>query len=68
LHLATERGHVEVIRELLSKGANVDTPDNKGWTPLHLAAKHGHVHSLRELLSKGGTVDIQKKMGGHLCI
>jgi ankyrin repeat protein len=43
LHLAAESEHVEVIRELLSNGANVDIADNDGQTLLHLAAESGHV-------------------------
>lgn len=44
LHLASKEGHVNVVRELLQRGANVDAATKKGNTALHIA-------SLGELIS-----------------
>ncbi len=41
LHVATLRGHADVVRELLASGASVRSLTCRGWTPLHLAAQHG---------------------------
>ncbi|OTB16284.1 hypothetical protein K445DRAFT_47805, partial [Daldinia sp. EC12] len=38
---AASRGHVEVIECLVQAGANLDTCDSFGMTPLHLAAEAG---------------------------
>ena len=54
LHAASQEGHAEVARALLSAGARVDMQDNLGCTPLHRAAGAGHLGVLRALLS-GGT-------------
>ena len=52
LHLATQAGHLETVRELL-KVVNQDDVDNKNWdeqTPSHLAAAKGHSEVLGLLL------------------
>lgn len=35
-HKAAEEGHVDAVRSLIAKGANVNQKDhNNGWTALH---------------------------------
>ena len=36
LHLASRAGHVDMVRELLLRGADVNALDRSHWTPLHL--------------------------------
>jgi ankyrin repeat protein len=43
LHLAAEKGHVEVTSKMLKKGASVDTVDKYGPTALHSTAILNHV-------------------------
>ena len=38
LHLASKEGHVDVVSELLSRGAAVDAATKKGNTALHIAS------------------------------
>ena len=38
LHWAAEKGHLEVAKLLLTRGAEVDAKDTDGWTPLQRAA------------------------------
>ena len=38
LHLAAIRGHVEVAKLLLERGADAECTDDDGWTPLRWAA------------------------------
>ena len=40
---AAQNGHVEAIRLLCELGADVNTPTNKGVTPVHAAAQQGHI-------------------------
>ncbi|KAL0398339.1 UNVERIFIED_CONTAM: Potassium channel KAT2 [Sesamum radiatum] len=40
LHVAVQQGHLEMVRLLLERGANVNKPDKRGWTPKALAEKH----------------------------
>ncbi|MDD9331659.1 MAG: ankyrin repeat domain-containing protein [Wolbachia sp.] len=39
LHLATEYGHVEVVKNLIGAGANINEKNSRGETPLCLANK-----------------------------
>ena len=31
---ATETGHIEIVKELLTRNANIEAKDENGWTPL----------------------------------
>ena len=48
---------------MLDRGADVDTTDNAGWTPLHCAAQEGHVEVMKILMARGAQVD--KKVSLH---
>jgi ankyrin repeat protein len=50
LHWAASKGHEEMLAWLLSQGAQADTTDSDGITPLMYAAKGGHVGVVRMLL------------------
>lgn len=50
-------GELAVIRRLLAQGANVNTRDQDGWTPLHWAADSGRTESVRLLLAKGANAN-----------
>ncbi|KAF3451119.1 hypothetical protein FNV43_RR07208 [Rhamnella rubrinervis] len=41
LHAAVSKGHLEMVRILLERGANINKLDARGWTPKALAEKHG---------------------------
>ncbi|KAL2473752.1 Potassium channel KAT1 [Forsythia ovata] len=40
LHVAVRQGHLEMVRILLERGAHVNKPDMRGWTPKALAEQH----------------------------
>ena len=46
LHAAAVKGDLTTIRDLLGKGANPNTVDNAGWSPLHEASIAGSVLEL----------------------
>ncbi|KAJ3750528.1 ankyrin repeat-containing domain protein [Lentinula detonsa] len=50
LHLACDRGNTEIVRFLLSKGADSSIKDSDGMTPLELAQTAGH-EKIAQLLS-----------------
>lgn len=57
LHYAARAGHVEVCRELLQAGAEVDSRTGEGGqTALHRAALCGHLVVVQELVRAGADV------------
>ena len=65
LHVAAEKGHVEVVKLLLEHGANPNARDMYGVTPLHLAARKGHVEITKLLLEHGADPNAKEKLGGE---
>ena len=50
---ASSYGHVDVVRMLVTRGANLHAADSQGRTPLHYAAGGGHHAVVRLLLDSG---------------
>ncbi|KAK6126595.1 hypothetical protein DH2020_039670 [Rehmannia glutinosa] len=68
IHLAAGNGHVEVLRHLLLKGANVNAPTKDGTTALHLAVEERRritrdEQMVKLLLHKGANKDVRNKAG-----
>jgi serine/threonine-protein phosphatase 6 regulatory ankyrin repeat subunit B len=60
LHIACYNGQDAVVNELIDYGANVNQPNNNGFTPLHFAAASTHGALCLELLvNNGADVNIQ---------
>ena len=57
LHSAACKGHFEICRLLLDKGAQVEAKDIGGSAPLHYAAAEGHVEIVRLLCDRGADVE-----------
>ena len=51
MHLAAEEGHKQIVELLIAKGADVNTEDNVGRTPLDWAATWG-MKEIADLLQK----------------
>ena len=54
---ASKNDHVGVARQLLEKGASVQTRDSDGMTPLHNVAEFGHVEMMEILIENGASID-----------
>ncbi|KAK3090841.1 hypothetical protein FSP39_015089 [Pinctada imbricata] len=61
LTLACHGGHSELVNLLLSKGADIEHRDKKGFTPLILAATAGHVDVVEILLDAGADMEAQSE-------
>ncbi len=57
IHQAALEGQKGVVEKMLDEGADVNTPDEDGRTPLMYAAFNGHIEIIRLLLEKGATVN-----------
>ena len=52
--LCAEKGHTELVKLLLGKGATHDCRTKKGCTPTYLACKEGHIE-ITQILAENGT-------------
>ena len=61
---AAVMGHVDAVRVLISRNADVNKPEPcGGLTALHGAAQGGHVPVMQLLISKGARIDVRNKLG-----
>ncbi|XP_062858384.1 kinase D-interacting substrate of 220 kDa B isoform X3 [Trichomycterus rosablanca] len=63
LMLAAEQGSLEIVQELIRRGANVNLDDVDCWSALISAAKEGHVEVVKELLDSSAYIE-HRDMGG----
>lgn len=60
LMLASLKGLLEVARQLIERGADVNKP---GWAALHYAATHGHLEVMNLLLENHAYIDASSPNG-----
>ena len=60
LMMAALKGQLDIARQLIAKGADVNKP---GWAPLHYAATGGHLDMIRLLLEEHAFIDAQSPNG-----
>ena len=63
LHHASSKGHPEVVRILLEKGADIEATNLNGDTPLHIASEEGHIDVVKILLEAGADKEARHKLG-----
>jgi len=63
LHFACLKGHTEVARQLLAKGANVNAKTRKNVTPLMMAAQKGEQDLVDLLLKRKADPLVRSKKG-----
>ncbi len=56
LILAAKDGNMPKVIKLLKEGANVNTKNSSGKTPLNSAAFYGHLKIVKYLISKGAVI------------
>lgn len=62
LFAAAKTGDAETLRRLIAAGANPNTADEDGQTPLHIAAFEGHLGAVQALLDAGADVNARDAM------
>ena len=60
LHHAARNGDLEIVKQLVDNGADVNAIADQGHFPLYCAAGHGHVETTRYLVEKGS--DLQTRL------
>ena len=63
LQVAAANGHIEIVSELLARGANTEHQNSSGWTALQQAACHGHTSVVARLLGAGAKVAHRNRQG-----
>jgi ankyrin repeat protein len=63
IHAFARRGRASVVEFLLNKGADIDSKDKKGITPLICAVIEGHVDTVKLLLERGA--NLEATFGGN---
>ena len=62
---AIESGHAEVALFFISKGADVNARDHRGFSPLYLAARDGYSEIVNALLAMHAVVNHQDALDGE---
>jgi len=60
---AAAKGYIDIVKMLLSSGADVNLSNNDGWTALTCAAAKGYIEIVKTLLSSGADVNHSDKFG-----
>lgn len=63
LLIACNRGHMELVNNLLANHARVDVFDNEGRSALHLASEHGYLQVCDALLTNKAFINSKSRVG-----
>ena len=64
LMTASFHGYLEIVRELLAPGADIDAMDDQGYTSVYGASFRGHLDVVKELTSHGANVNMVSNESG----
>ena len=64
LHWAAGSGRVNVVKELIDKGGDIEVKGGKdGCTPLHFASWNGHLNVVKFLVENKADIEVKNKWG-----
>ena len=61
-------GYLNIVKELIRVGADLNLPDQDGDTPLMMACREGHIDIFRELINAGADITIRNNDGDNVFI
>lgn len=62
LMIASEKGEIAIVNELIDKGASINETNSDGWTALMLAVQHGHIEIVEKFISlKNNSQDLNSQ-------
>jgi ankyrin repeat protein len=59
LHIAAEKGFLEIVTLLVTNEAEIDAKDKYSQTPLHFASFYGHIKVVKYLVEKGANINLK---------
>lgn len=68
LLLAAHKGCTEIVRVLISSGANINKQNTDGLTPVMAAAMNGHIAALRVLYENNADINLQTAKDRHTAL
>ncbi len=63
LHVAVDRGYLDIVKLLLERGADPNLQSNEGNTPLHLSVISSSADIAYELLKAGADRQVKNSFG-----
>jgi ankyrin repeat protein len=63
LHIAAQKGHLEICQLLLERGAEINIRDRDLNTALHIAVLRGHLPVVQLLVQQGGDLTAKNIFG-----
>ncbi len=66
LHSACYRAHLDVVSILVDRGAEINLPDQYGFSPLFIASRDGRVSLASLLIEKGADINQKDSVGLNL--
>ena len=64
LYQAAENGYTDLVKALISSGADANIMTEGRFTPLHAAAMRGRTKTVQALISSGADANVKTKSGG----
>ena len=54
---ASRTGDLDKVKELISKGVNIETRDKYGYTPLNITSSKGKLNIVKYLVEQGANIE-----------
>ncbi|KAJ7759528.1 ankyrin repeat-containing domain protein [Mycena metata] len=63
LFVASQNGHLDVVKFLIEHGADVNAENENGYTSLYLASQNGHLDIVKFLVENNANIEASDKYG-----
>eukprot|EP00731_Ephydatia_muelleri_P032874 Em0024g418a len=64
LYMASQEGHLDVVKTLIEAGANIHQAEKDGQSPLFISCLNGHLDIVKTLIEAGANINQATKKGG----